>query len=252
MIPRVLAALRGFAHAFAKALVRAGQRTFQIYLEPFELFKEVKFLPDASGPAILLTITFAIQTITAAQLVAGIAVVTDGSRELLLDRFYSNIAGYVSIRAVTLFVFWFILYIVFWFIMYILGSKVEGFTVFSATGYILSSQLLVFSVYLISYIVASQAAPMIDLVSRPGAYPQLLALTALLFRLDAASVNTGIPLQYILNSINYFGTVWNILLTLLAFRVVGSLSWRKSILGVVAATAISWTIASIFRAAGML
>lgn len=252
MIPGVSIALKRFTRSFAKALLRAGRRAFQMYLKPFELFEEVKLSPDASGPAILLAITFAMQTIIAAQLVTGVTIVTDGSRESLLEMFYSNITGYVSMRAATLFVFWFILFIVFWFVLYVLGSRVEGFTVFSAVGYILSSQLLVFSVYLVIYILASQAAPVIDLVNRPGEYPQLLALTAFLYRLEAASMHTGVPLQHILSALSYFGTVWNIILTLLAFRIIGGLSWRKSILGAAAAIAISWILASVFRAAGML
>ncbi|MEM4501723.1 MAG: hypothetical protein QW512_06300 [Thermofilaceae archaeon] len=247
-----LKALGRLARAFAKALARAGRRTAQMYLEPFKLVEEVKFSPDASGPAILLSITFAIQTLIAAQLVTGVTIVTNGTRESLLDMFYSNIAGYVSMRAATLFVFWFILFVIYWFIMYLFGSRIEGFTVFSATGYILSSQLLAFSVYFASYVIASRIVPAVELVSQPGAYPRLLALTAYLYRLDLTSSHIGIPLRYLLDAMSYFGTIWNMVLTLLTFKIIGDLSWKKSIAGTAAAMTVSWLLASLFRAAGML
>lgn len=252
MSSQKLEVLGRFARALTKALLRAGRRTVQMYFEPFELIEEIKLSPDASGPAILLTIAFMIQTLVAAQLVAGVTIVTNGSRESLLDMFYSNLAGYVSMRAATLFVFWFILFVIYWFIMYVLGSRTEGFTVFSAIGYILSSQLLTFSVYLAIYVFATQAIPAIDLVRQRGAYPRLLALTAYLYRLDLASTYINIPLRYVLDAVNYFGTLWSVILTFVTFRMIGDLNWEKSIAGTAAAMGASWILASLFRAVGML
>lgn len=223
-----------------------------MYLKPLELFYEVRLMPDASGPALLLVITFVLQTAIAAQLTRGVYLVSGGLRESLLDRFYTNLAALVSIRAATLFVFWFILFIIYWFIIYIMGSRIEGFTVFSATGYVLSSQLLTFATYVTIYTLASKRTPTVDLVNPPGVYPQMLAWTAYMFRLEEASKGLAIQLTYLLDAVSYFGTVWNVVLTVLLFRILGGLSWKRVVIGSAVALLASWILASIFRAAGML
>lgn len=236
----------------AQTSMRAARRASLLYLKPFDLFEEVKLMPDASGPALLIVVNFALQTLISVQLVRGVYVTSSRSSESLLEKFYANLPAYVSIRAATLFVFWFILFIVFWFIMYMLGSRVEGFVVFSASGYILSAQLITFAVYVVAYTVAYAALPTIELVSIRGTYPQLLAWTAYMYRLDKASSGLGISLNYTLDAASYFGSLWNVLLTALMFKIVGGLSWKRTIAGSSIAVVVSWLLASIFRAAGML
>ncbi len=92
--------------------------------------------------------------------------------------------------------------------------------------------------------------PSVVLVSVPGEYPQYVALTAHLYRIEFLS--PGVPVQLLLDALGYFGTVWNIVLTALMFKVVGDLNWKRTIIGSAAATAVSWLLASIFRLAGML
>lgn len=244
--------LKRLARFSAQTSGRAGRRAYQLYLKPFELFEEVRLTPDASGPALLIVVNFILQTLISLQLVRGVHVTSSNASEALLERFYANLPAYVSIRAATLFVFWFILFIIFWFIMYMLGSRVEGFIVFSASGYILSAQMITFATYVVVYTIAYAAVPTINLVSIRGAYPQLLAWTAYMYRLDEASSSLGVSLNYILDVASYFGTVWNILLTALMFKIVGGISWKRAIAGSSIAVVVSWLLASIFRAAGML
>jgi len=236
--------------ALGKASARAGKRLYQMYLKPLDMFEEIRAAPDASGAALLLVAAFTAQTLTAAAVFSGVAIRSAKGEISLFANFISNIAAYVSIRGATLFVFWFILFIIFWFIMYALGSRVEGFVVFSATGYILSSQLATFLAILLIYVAAANRLPRIVLVSEPGVYPQYVALTAHLYRID--SLSPAVPVQLLLDALGYFGTVWNIVLTALMFKVVGNLSWKRTITGSAAATAVSWLLASIFRLAGML
>jgi len=236
--------------ALGKASARAGKRLYQMYLRPLDMFEEIRAAPDASGAALLLVAAFIAQTLTAAAVFSGVAIRSTKGETSLFASFISNIAAYVSIRGAALFVFWFILFIVFWFIMYALGSRVEGFVVFSATGYILSSQLATFLATFLIYVAAASHLPSLVLVSVPGVYPQYVALTAHLYRID--SLSSGVPVQLLLDALGYFGTVWNIVLTALMFKVVGDLGWKRTIIGSAAATTVSWFLASIFRLAGML
>ncbi|MCS7104925.1 MAG: hypothetical protein NZ954_05095 [Thermofilaceae archaeon] len=216
------------------------------------MLEEIKHSPDASSPSLLLALTFTIQTLTAAALLMGVSIETGNEEVHLINGFYSNILTYIAIRIASLFVFWFILFIIFWFVMYILGSRIEGFTVFSAAGYILSSQLIVFSVFLAIYLYAAQTLQGVKLMSITGTYPRFTAWIAHLYRLDAGSEKAGLPLSIILDLFEYFGTVWNAILTLLMFRVVGDLSWKRACAGAAVAIMISWILASVFKAAGML
>ena len=237
--------LRGLGRAFAKA----GRRLYQMYLRPVDMFEEIKVSPDASGAALLLAAALAIQTAVAAAALLGVVIAgSAGVSASLLEGFLSNLMAYVSIRGATLFVLWFILFIVFWFVMYALGSRVEGFTVFSATGYVLSSQFATFLATLAIYAVAAQNIPSLVLVSVSGAYPQYVMLAAHLLRLE--SLHPAVPL--LLDAIGYFGTAWNIVLTALMFKIVGDLSWKRASAGTAAAVGVSWVLASIFRLAGML
>ena len=245
---RAAAVARALLRGLGRASARAGRRLYQMYLKPVDMFEEIKAAPDASGAALLLTAAFAAQTAVAAAALSGVAVSSAKGTASLLESFLSNLAAYVSIRGAALFVFWFILFIVFWFVMYLFGSRVEGFTVFSATGYILSSQLATFLATLAVYVAAARSVPSVVLVSEIGVYPQYAMLAAHLFRLE--SLHPLTPL--LLDAIRYFGTAWNIVLTALMFKVVGDLSWGRAGAGTAIATVASWLLASIFRVAGML
>lgn len=239
-------------YSIARASLRANRRIYQLYLKPLDMLEEIKKSPDASSPSLLLALTFAIQTLTAAALLKGVSIETGNEEIYLINGFYSNILTYIAIRIASLFVFWFILFIIFWLVMYVLGSRIEGFTVFSAAGYILSSQLIVFSTFLVVYLYTAQALQNVKLVSITGAYPRFTAWIGHLYRLDAGAEKAGLPLSIILDLFEYFGTVWSATLTLLMFRVVGDLSWKRACVGAAVAISASWILASIFKAAGML
>jgi len=219
-----------------------------MYLRPMDMFEEVKAEPDASGAALLLIAAFAAQTAVAAAVFSGIFVSSAGSSISLLEGFFSNLTVYVSVRGAALFVFWFILFIVFWFVMYLFGSRVEGFTVFSATGYILSSQLATFLATFAVYIAASRSIPALVLVGVAGTYPQYVMLAAHFFRLE--SLHPAVPV--LLDAIGYFGTAWNVMLTALMFKVIGDLNWKRASAGTAIAVGASWLLARVFRMAGML
>ncbi len=248
----VAAAARAIALYTARALRRTARRLYQLYIRPVELFEEVKLAPDALPPALLLAAGLALQTLSGEQLVRGVYEVSGGAPEELLARFYSTLAAFVSLRAAALFVFWFIAFVICWLVMYLLGSRVEGFTVFSAVGYILSSSLATFAVYCASYALVNLITPHVRLIVVRGAYPQTLAWAAYEYRLDVTSSAIGVRLPLVLDAASYFGTAWSVLLTGLAFRKVGDLSWKRTAAGSAAFLAATWFIASFFRAAGML
>lgn len=247
---RAAAIARALSRALGAALKRAGRRLYQMYLKPVEMFEEIKVAPDASGAALLLAVAFAIQTAAAAAAVAGITISSPQGSTNLLESFTATLAAYVAIRGASLFVFWFILFIIFWFIMYALGSRIEGFTVFSATGYMLSSQLVTFLVTLLTYVAAASGCPSVVVATGRGVYPQYAMLATLLYRLSMLPF--AAPAQLLFEAVRYFGTIWNAVLVALMFKVLGDLNWKRAGLGAAAAIAVSWLLASLFRAAGML
>jgi len=235
------------------ALRRAGRRLYQVYLRPVRLMEEVRENPDASAPAILIAIGFTLQTLIVCALLFGVKLSIQSAPPVdLLSGFYSNLPTYIVLRGVSLFAVWFILFIIYWFIMYILGSRVEGFTVFSAVGYTLSCQILTFAAVLAIYSVAASMTPSITLVGVRGVYPQLFSLAAHRYRLDVESSAIGVPVQGLIEGFEYFGSIWSTLLTLLTFKVVGELPWKKAVGGGLAAAAAAWLIAGIFRIAGLI
>ncbi|RLE98786.1 MAG: hypothetical protein DRJ96_00175 [Thermoprotei archaeon] len=235
------------------AVKRAGHRLYQIYIRPVRLMEEVRENPDASAPAILITVGFTLQTLIVCALLSGVKLSLQNAPPVdLLSGFYSNLPTYVLLRGISLFAVWFILFIIYWFVMYILGSRVEGFTVFSAVGYTLSCQLLTFAAVLALYIAAASMTPSITLVGVRGVYPQLFSLAAHRYRLDVESTMIGVPVQGLIDGFEYFGSIWSTLLTLLTFRIVGELPWKKAIGGGLAAAAAAWFIAGVFRIAGLI
>ena len=249
----VLKALPGFFKRLFGACKRAARRAYQMYFKPLDMFEEIRVAPDALGPGILLVIAFSVQTAIVAALLAKILLITpEGKVVDLLANFYNNVLAYVAIRGATLFSTWFIFFIIFWFIMYLLGSRIEGFTVFSATGYVLSSQLFTFSAVFVAYAWTASITPTITLRTVEGVYPKYQTLTAYLYRFDIAGEILGVPLERLVDGIEYFGSVWNALLTILMFKIVGDLDWKKAVAGGTAGAVAAWVLASIFRAAGML
>lgn len=251
----VLKILQDFARKMYKVSLRAAQRLYQIYFKPIELFEEVRRDPDASSSGMLIVISFLIQTLIALVLLAEVYIRSPlGVTTDLISGFYSNLLPYVSIRVAALIATWFIFFAVFWLIMYLLGARIEGFIVFSATGYTLSSRFITFLITLFIYIVAVRASPQLTLVSIQGFYPKFHSLAAHLFRVQYAGHALGLPTQpqLLVDAVDYFGGLWSLLLTILMFKVVGELSWKKSILGGAAGALATWFIALIFRAAGML
>ncbi len=249
----VLKVLQVFARKVYKVSLRAAQRLYQIYFEPIELFEEVKRDPDASSSGMLIILSFFIQTLIAAALLAGVYIRSpSGVTTNLVSGFYSNLLPYVSIRVAALIATWFIFFAVFWLIMYLLGARIEGFVVFSATGYTLSSRFITFLVTLFIYMVAIRISPQLTLVSIQGFYPKFHSLAAHLFRVQYAGHAVGLPTQLLIDAIDYFGGLWSLLLTILMFKVVGELNWKRSILGGAVGALATWFIALIFRAAGML
>lgn len=250
---KLVSMLASVASRGKEAAKRAGHRLYQVYIRPVRLMEEVRESPDASAPAILIAVGFTLQTLIIYALLSGVKLSLHGARPIdLLSGFYANLPTYVVLRGVSLFAVWFILFVIYWFVMYVLGSRVEGFTVFSAVGYTLSCQLLMFAATLAMYAAAASMTPSITLVSVRGAYPQLFSLAAHRYRLDVESSALGIPVQGLIDGFEYFGSAWSTLLTLLAFRVVGELPWKKAIGGGIVVVAAAWFIAEVFRVAGLL
>ncbi|HDD33591.1 MAG TPA: hypothetical protein ENG30_00410 [Thermofilaceae archaeon] len=236
------------------ALRRATHRVYQLYLKPVELLNEVREAPDAAPPIILVSATFAIHTLVACSLLKGVYMRDPSSGETveLLYNLYANFPTFVLLRAASLVSIWFMLFIAYWFMMYLLGSRVEGFTVFSATGYMLSCQILTFTVILAVYSLAAFWTPPVILVAIRGAYPHLSSLAAFRYRLELISSQLNIPVEVLIEGFEYFGSAWSFLFTILMFRIVGDLTWKKALGGGAAASGAAWLIASIFRVAGLM
>jgi len=243
---------RALGKGLVNTLRRAFTRLFQLYFSPLKLFQEIKAAPDASAPAALIILALTLQTLVAVALLAGVTIDTPEGEKDALAPLRSNILVYIVIRIASILSLWFILFIVFWFLLYVLGSRLEGFTVFSATGYVLSSQIVMFlGVYLI-YVFAGSLAPSVRLVSPRDFYPHLLSLAALEYRLTLAGANLGLPLKGLIEGLEYFGTAWEIALLLIVFKNIGELKLWKALLGVFTGILTTWLIAGIFQAAGLL
>lgn len=223
-----------------------------MYTRPVDMLEEVKAMPDATGAIVLLAATFVFQTLTAIVTLHNVWVRYEGVEVYPLQALLPDLAIYMFLRCAAFFIFWFILFMIFWFILYMLGTRAEGFPVFSAAGYVLSSQLAPFMVIALVQCVSSLLAGEIVVASEKGLYLRLMWTAAHTYRLDAASRRLGLPLKPIIEAAEYFGTVWNVVLVVLMFRISGDLNWRRTAIGAAIAIATSWLIATIFRATGVL
>ncbi|MEM2218170.1 MAG: hypothetical protein QW731_07350, partial [Thermofilaceae archaeon] len=157
--------LKALVKKMCRVSIRAARRLYQMYLKPIELFEEVKKDPDASSSGALILTSLFIQILIAVILLARVYTRSPSGITInLMSSFYSNLLPYVSIRIAALIATWFIFFAVFWFIMYLLGARIEGFIVFSATGYALSSRFLTFLITLATYIVAIYSSPQLILI----------------------------------------------------------------------------------------
>jgi len=243
-----LALLKRAPLALAGVAARAVRRVYQVYFAPMNLFEEVRVVPEALPAAFLLFAALAIQTLVQVQFYQLFGLLPEAEAYKL----YQNLPFAILLRAMTVFVLWFMLFIISWFVIYVLGSRVEGYVVFSSVGYILSSSLLPFAIYALVYALVAATTPELHLAAQPGVYPRFAPLVAYMYRIEYASSRVPLNLSLVLDASRNLGTIWQCVLTLLAFKIVGDLSWKRAAVGASIAVVAAWIVASLFSAAGLL
>ncbi len=237
-------AIRGLARAFA--------RYPGLFTSPLRTFADIAESPDALGPLTLLMLSLALQLSLPLLLMEGMYLSRDGRTVPLASPSNVNMPSILIFRVASLFSLWFLSFLAYWFIMYLAGTEVEGFKVFSATGYLLSTQLAFFLLDAAVYHLASALSPRAVVVYREGVFPERFLGAILLSRFEAASGAVGVPLALVVEFSNTFPLAWALVLSVTMVRALTGFTWRRSAACGAAGYAALVALSTVFRSVGVL
>ena len=226
-------------------------RGFKLYYKPLEVFDQAKKSPDFLTPLSLLIIAILLHTAMAIVLMGNIRIIFPGGK---IKTFIGtwNLTSLIILRFASIISLWFLSFIIFWFALYLMKITIDGFTVFSVSGYFLGSPFLIYAFSLFIYEITNLVSPPIYLSYYKFLQLEAYASATLFMKFYFAQKIFIIPLYSLTQVFFWYGTLWTFFLSVCVIKSLGEINWKKSIIGGSISMAIIYIIESAFHAVGML
>ena len=232
----------------------AFRRLVGLYLNPVDTFREIKLVPDVLPPILLIALSFSAYALTSTLLLWGLRLKRGTEEKELVTLLYSvstpgDVALAIALRGAAVISIWFLAFILLWLALYFSKVRIDGFTVFSSTGYILGSSL---PAYLAAAAIYAQTLSMPYALLSYSTNPvfRYLLTTIILYR---AYVSPLGPLTLIAADLLFrFVTMWEAFLFVCAVKGLGELSWLRSTIGGVLVAVAVMFVATVYHEVGLL
>jgi len=244
---KLLGAGKRLVQAFKFSLIRG----LRLYYNPMNVFNEVKEKPDILTPLSLLIIALILHTAMVILLMGNIKVIYPDGKEKTFMEMY-NLTSSVALKFASIISLWFLSFIIFWFTLYFMKITIDGFIVFSASGYFLGSPFLIYTLSIIAYGIADLTTPQIFLLYHNFLQHETYAAATLFMKFYFAQKIFMIPLYSLTQIFFWYGTLWTAFLSVCLVKSLGETTWKKATLGGLISMIIIYLIESAFHAVGML
>ncbi len=233
--------------AFKISLIRG----IKLYYEPLKIFNQIKEKPDILTPLSLLIIALGLHTLMIILLMENIKVIYPNGEEKTFIEMY-NLSSSIALKFASIISLWFLSFIIFWFTLYFMKITIDGFIVFSASGYFLGSPFLIYMLSIIAYGLSDMTAPKIYLIYHTFLQHETYASATIYMKFYFAQKILFIPLYTLSQIFFWYGTLWTAFLSICLIKTLGETTWKKAIFGGLLSMAIIYLIESAFHAVGML
>ncbi|OYT30862.1 MAG: hypothetical protein B6U94_05050 [Thermofilum sp. ex4484_79] len=248
---KVASKLKSFKNKILISIKKALTRGIRLYYQPLQVFSEIKKEPDILSPLTLLLIALVIHTFLLVLLVDKITIIyPDSKRKPLIHLF--NISSLFMLKTASIISLWFLSFVFFWFALYFMGVPIEGFTIFSASGYFLGSPFLIYIISAILYEITNLTTPSIYLIHNNQLSLETFVATTIMLKFHFAQKMFKIPLYILSQMFFWYGTLWTVYLSVCLLKSMGGVSWKKSFIGGLIVMMIIYIVEAAFHTMGLL